>query len=1399
MNLLGEYEFNGSKFFVSLRDIKNEEIFTLISQVHVEDRARMLNGEEPIHPVLHTQAAVAQYFNTGYAVESTKRRKRTGKVFKAGNSGILDNLFELLSSARMYRFASSDVNENVREVVYGVAKESFSAADGNLQFDFEKQDGLYTYLRIRNATARLELTKVKSSLKIKDLKYTELTNSQSKRVMLSSLKKIDYNTLAQTLDMSWYRENGVNKKKYGTVKSNEEFEEVIMTPMLKALSECVAKGEKFHVAMDTETTGLNVYNLAEDNPDKDHCVAIPICWKFGESYVIFTDMKHFQNASNDYVIKRLAQVFELFEGERTVEFWETVSQDEPEGAQDCTEGDGKASFDDLDFSFAETTESQQKAPVQKKVRKTVTFRRDSVNLIGHNSGFDARVFFDLKKTIYFNQDTLQMAFNLNPQSVRGSKKLKVLTRYFFHAETPELDDVLGKGNEDKYRYLEDEEVAAIYGCADADYTFGLFFKLMKLTPERMYHWYQRGDVPMINILAQSEYWGMATIHEEVKKLAYRTKQNIEILKQKTYEYVGVYVKYTNELNILKTKFEGGELSEQEYNAAKVEVKPDYQAVYEFDFKPAQLKHVLYDIMKYKVVAYTDGKGKAPQPKLDKFVVKKLLKYKLAEGEHSFKKLEKDILVFDADEEEYQRLLKTDKKKAESMCLISAKEFNKLRFPLALIVKKYSELNKEYTSYYKPIEEQQLEGKIFKGYNLARIETRRIQNPGQTMKGDLKALVKAYTDSHYLLDFDMSQVEQRIMVSMSGYTDMIERMKDPEKDAHTETASMVEGKPAYMISKTERKNAKHVTFGLPYGLGITSLCEIMFGDTSEEHLIATRIIVGKWMKNNKPIIDLLERAREEALTVWEISDELRDFMGMWEKNDNGEFILDADGNKIPIPIGRVTNLLGFYRVFNLKGIGQTKEDKERRKKGIFTPEEASIRRKSGNYPIQGTASEIFRQILIRFYESCKHYGIADKVKWHMLIHDELLCSVEKDVHPFMLYKIVKEACMITLKGHTNYYIGVNIGDTWAECKDDAREAPIYFVDRMVKRYENGEFEEGWFDHPWEFIKPFRKQYVEDRIGEVIKQYQPNVDNEPVALEALLQKFSNYTVRAYVNSYPINGEIWELPKAPDINTIAEHDNLEWVKRLESWALSYYGEGKEFLGLDGVVYKIHTCEASTPEAEPEELSPEELFGLDGFEEEDTDSYWSWDEDSAEMVYGSEYLVDTEEKVHYNDGSDLEFDLTRTGNNVTDLTIIEKKYNNLKVINKQLYAILANRVQKDLVKAFLKPDVVKLGTQVVFQANGVLEWWDIIRSNYDYKELDAFIDFLKDDSRSLYANGKKTIVKLSGVKEREKLEKILTRYQGDDYNLFICTGSTIVKSVGFSRRVSLTKLENLINDFCA
>ena len=171
--------------------------------------------------------------------------------------------------------------------------------------------------------------------------------------------------------------------------------------------------------------------------------------------------------------------------------------------------------------------------------------------------------------------------------------------------------------------------------------------------KRMYYYYQRQDIPLLNILPRSEYYGMNTYADKVLELADNTLANIEKLKQFTYEYVGAFVDVYRQRAVLEAKKSSGFfINDEEYQKAIQDIKPDPKNKLEFEFKPAELRRVLFDILKYPIKAWTTGKK--PQPKIDKYAMKKLVAVKRKEGEH-FNKLEKDVLVAGASEEEYEQL------------------------------------------------------------------------------------------------------------------------------------------------------------------------------------------------------------------------------------------------------------------------------------------------------------------------------------------------------------------------------------------------------------------------------------------------------------------------------------------------------------------------------------------------------------------------------------------------------------------------------------------------------------------------------------------------------------------------------------------------------------------------
>lgn len=1294
--MFGKVRIGSDSFLLHIEETKSKIKYSLFSIYHKDDRVTLTT---PVHPILTVDNAknvnLTDYIVESYIINRFKGYGNHG-VMRGGTGNYIKGIIDNMSYVDSYFNDNSPNVKKQKDCVGGNIIEKYEASDQFVSLSYVKCNGFYSVYTMKYNGLQMDLAD--SNFKPKyNIDYYDIDRQSTFDLKGKTIDKITYDVLAQMSDMSWYKDSSGCKKNYISITSLQDFEEKVMLPLTDAICAEHAAGRKALISLDTETTGLGIYNLSKGNPDKDHCVTIQLSWEDDQGVIMYLDMEYFHNCPVYDVMHRLQELFRPGDGIRTI-----------------TRCDGTS----------------------------VDIDRKWYLLIGHNASFDRRVAWDEKVDLWFDEDTLQMAFDINTLSVRGNNKLKVLTRKFFGHETPELEDILGKKNQDKFKFLKDQEVIEIYGCADTDYTRAIFKVLRALMSDYMYQRYKAQDMKLINILAVSEYYGLNTVSDEVVKLAKETEDNIEILANTMYSYVGAHLEAIQLKAKLDILLETKSITVDQYADELASFKPSPDSKYVFDINATELRKVLFDILKYPVIAYTDGKS--PVAKTDKYTMKKLLQTKRTENSAA-RRLNYDILAAGYSRAEYNRLMagdENDKAAAKKMVLVEADEFNKYEYPLALICQKWSELNKEYTAYYKPFVTKANEGKMFYSYKMARIETRRIANPGQTLKGRLKKLILSYSDDYYMLDFDMSQAEYRVMISLAEFTEMIDKMRDPEKDYHTETAASVNNIPAHRVSKKIRKQTKSISFGIPYGLGERSLCEKIFGEINEHNLHLTRVMIDKWKENNKPVMQLLEDARDNALIEWEINDQLRDFMEDWEVERDAEgnivrdsigravYKKDSNGNKIPIPISKADNIFGFYRTFNLSKVDMSQEAKERRAKGKYNGPESAIRRAAGNYGIQSFAAELFRIILMRFYDACeaKGYTHGDKIIWHMLIHDELLCSVHKSIHPFEIYKLVKESCMIKLKGHTNYFVGINVGNTWGECKDDAREAPVIFVNRIVKRWDasvaagdDGEFsvkntperfkrvnpetgkEEYWFTDPFDFIKPHMDAYRRDRIGEVVESMDSNVKDGVVDIAKIISSFDNYTVRAYVDDYSpaykvnkedyFNGE-FEGVRHYDDDAIAD---AKWEACFITWINEKYGPDKKFKRICGDVHTFNdvctTSEKSTAI-------------IDGFEE-DADEF----EEEIQQLFDGNGILDT----LYYDGESRQVEKT-------EITLSTNKSSNLHVYNNQLVINVHNILEMEKIKKQLYMLRANNGLSVKFKCGNTLSRWITIK-NMDLGYIDRMI----------------------------------------------------------------------------
>ena len=105
----------------------------------------------------------------------------------------------------------------------------------------------------------------------------------------------------------------------------------------------------------------------------------------------------------------------------------------------------------------------------------------------------------------------------------------------------------------------------------------------------------------------------------------------------------------------------------------------------------------------------------------------------------------------------------------------------------------------------------------------------LQNiPIRTSRGkEIRKAFIAKNKDHFLMAADYSQIELRIIASLSEGENMINAFKNKE-DIHSSTAAAVFNVPINKVTKEQRSNAKVVNFGIIYGVSA-------FGSVSYTHL------------------------------------------------------------------------------------------------------------------------------------------------------------------------------------------------------------------------------------------------------------------------------------------------------------------------------------------------------------------------------------------------------------------------------------------------------------------------------------------------------------------------------------------------------------------------------------
>ncbi len=252
----------------------------------------------------------------------------------------------------------------------------------------------------------------------------------------------------------------------------------------------------------------------------------------------------------------------------------------------------------------------------------------------------------------------------------------------------------------------------------------------------------------------------------------------------------------------------------------------------------------------------------------------------------------------------------------------------------------------------------------------------LQNiPIRTERG--REIRKAFIpsdDEHVLMAADYSQIELRIIASLSEETNMIQAFRDG-KDIHAATASQVFDVPLDEVTREQRSNAKTINFGIIYGVSAYGLSQ----QTS-----LTR-------QESKELIDTY------YATYPQLSQYIEDQVAFAREHGYVKTVLD--------------------RRRYLKDINARNHVVR-----------SAAERNAVNAPVQGSAADIIKIAMIAVQESLEKNGYRSNLL--LQIHDELIFDVPKE-EVEELQEMVHQKMSEAYKLKVPLEVDIGTGNNWLE--------------------------------------------------------------------------------------------------------------------------------------------------------------------------------------------------------------------------------------------------------------------------------------------------------------------------------------------------------------------------------
>ena len=306
-------------------------------------------------------------------------------------------------------------------------------------------------------------------------------------------------------------------------------------------------------------------------------------------------------------------------------------------------------------------------------------------------------------------------------------------------------------------------------------------------------------------------------------------------------------------------------------------------------------------------------------------------------------------------------------------------------PVIEMIKEYREVSKLLSTYILPLPELAGEdGRIHTTFTQNVTATGRLSSVNPNLQNipvrseDGKRIRTGFVaeNGKILVSADYAQFELRLAAALAGDQKLIESFAQ-NVDIHTKTAAEVFGIRMEDVSKTQRRAAKVINFGVLYGMSPKGLA-----DSAEMNFYEAKQFIDDYFRVRKPIKDYLEKTLQQA-------------------REEG-FVETFFGRRRPTPDVKSSNFII----------------------------RSAAERAAQNMPIQGTEADLMKRAMIRVNNLLKE-KYQEGAKLILQVHDSLIIECTKGLEEEVSADLVQIMENVAPELPVRLKADVSIGVNWGE--------------------------------------------------------------------------------------------------------------------------------------------------------------------------------------------------------------------------------------------------------------------------------------------------------------------------------------------------------------------------------